>query len=262
MSGSSSTVVARQPAGRPSMRMTWRNLAFFHWPVDLQCIRALVPPALDVDTFDGRAWIGLVPFTMRDVGHTIWPWIPTMRHFHECNVRTYVSCGSVRGVYFFSLDATSRLAVWGARTFWHLNYKRSAIEISRRDDEVRYAVDRMDQPRAALRCVWRAGRPMPRSQPGELAHFLTERYSLLTVNRAGRPLQGRIHHHPWPLRQGEVIDLNDSLVSAAGINVASAGPPLVYHADEIRIEAWGLQPCSTSELTPRAGATLSNRPAD
>lgn len=224
------------------MRMRWMSLLFAHWPVPADEIRPLIPGALEIDTFDGDAWVGLVPFTMRNVGHTLWPWVPTMRHFHECNVRTYVTCNGVPGVWFFSLDATSRLAVWGARRFWHLNYQYSRMDLQREGDVVRYSVDRAGHPGARLRCTWRAGRPMPRSQPGELAHFLTERYSLFTIDSRGRPQRGRIWHEPWPLREAEMLEFDDGLVRAAGVAIPDQRPVL-YHVDALDMEAWDLEAC-------------------
>jgi uncharacterized protein YqjF (DUF2071 family) len=229
-----------RPSGRPAMRMTWLHLLFAHWPVPIESLRPLVPGALDIDAFDGRAWVGLIPFTMRGVGHTIWPWIPTMRRFHECNVRTYVSVKGIPGVYFFSLDAANRIAVWGARRFWHLNYQYSRMNLERDGDVMSYSVDRVGNPAARLRCAWRVGPRIPRSRPGELAHFLTERYCLYAIDRAGRPLRARIWHEPWPLRQAALLELDDGLVGSAGIEVTGE-PVSLLAADEMRVEAWGLE---------------------
>ena len=182
------------------MLMTWRSLLFIHWPVPAEALQPLVPEPLEIDTFDGRAWVGLIPFTMPSVRMTRLPTVPTTRRFHECNVRTYVTDRDQPGVYFFSLDAASRLAVWCARRFWHLNYCFSRIDVHQEGDVIHYAVDRAGNPAARMRCAWRRGSTREQSKPGELAYFLTERYMLYTVNRQGRLLGGRIWHRPWPLR--------------------------------------------------------------
>ena len=223
------------------MLMTWRSLLFIHWPVPAEALQPLVPEPLEIDTFDGRAWVGLIPFTMPRVRMTRLPVVPTTRRFHECNVRTYVTDRDQPGVYFFSLDATSRLAVWCARRFWHLNYRFSRIDVHQEGDVIHYAVDRAGDPAARMRCAWRGGSTREQSKPGELAYFLTERYMLYTVNRQGRLLGGRIWHRPWPLRDAELLELDDGLVWAAGITIPDE-TPVLYHADELHVRAWPLEP--------------------
>jgi len=228
------------------MRMRWSSLAFLHWPVESRAIRPMVPGSLSIDTFDGSAWVGLVPFTMPLVRHVGWPGVPTMRRFHECNVRTYVTCDGVPGVWFFSLDAASRLAVWGARRFWNLPYHHARIGLGRTGDRITYGVARSADARAALRCDWEAGAPLQPSKPGDLPHFLTERYCLYSVDRGGRLRRGRIRHDPWSLREARVIELEDGLVRAAGIDVGTnrrTNPPIAWHADDLHVDAWGLEKC-------------------
>ncbi|MHC5023234.1 MAG: YqjF family protein [Planctomycetota bacterium] len=232
---------AARPRGRPGIRFRWLHLLFAHWPVPADVLRPMVPDALDIDTHGGNAWVGLVPFTMRDVRHTWMPPIPTMHHFHECNVRTYVSREGEAGVWFFSLDAASRLAVWGARRRWNLNYLHARMSLVREGDTIRYAVQRAGEPEVSMRCTWTAGEARPRSTPGSLVHFLTERYQLYVVDRRGRPWRGRIWHEPWRLREATLESLEDDLVAAAGIDVSGAGPPHLLHADEIATQAWGLE---------------------
>src|SRR5579871_2268047 len=103
-----------------AMAMRWHDLAFLHWPVPAQTIRPLIPPALDVDSYDGKAWIGVVPFRMTGVRPRFVPSLPGLSAFPEINVRTYVTTGGKPGVWFFSLDAAHRLAVWTARRTFHL----------------------------------------------------------------------------------------------------------------------------------------------
>jgi len=228
---------------RPVMRMQWLHLLFIHYRVDASVLRPLIPACFDIDTFDGSGYVGLVPFTMRDVSPRLLPRIPLrgVTDFHECNVRTYVRSRGEPAVYFFSLDAQSRLGVWGARTFFHLPYFNARISLQRRDDEVRYTVDRTDHPRAAMRCRWRAGAPLAPSAPGSLSHFLTERYALVTTDRQGRPCIGHIEHVPWPLREASLLELDDGLLPAAGISPAGPPEPLLLHADRIDVRAHRLR---------------------
>jgi uncharacterized protein YqjF (DUF2071 family) len=250
----------------PIMRMRWRHLLFAHWAIDADKLRPLIPPALEIDTFQDRAWVGLVPFTMEDVSPTLLPPAPRSTQslwsalwggaikFHECNVRTYVyprgrgDDPASHGVWFFSLDATSRLAVWGARAFWGLPYQHARIHLHRdggaTGDVIDYGVDRVatsGQPRSSLRIRWRALDWLQQSQPGDLAHFLTERYCLYAM-RNGTLHRGTIQHRPWSLRAAELLALDDTLVRAAGITLDRPREPLVHHADELDVRAWRLAP--------------------
>ena len=226
------------------MYMTWQSLLFMHWRVPTDTLRPLIPEHFEIDTFDGSAWIGLIPFTMRNVRPAISgvrvPPVPTMHHFHECNVRTYITRGEQRGVWFFSLDAASKLAVIGARRLWNLNYIYSDMSLCRDGETIHYEVKRKANPATTMRCAWRVGDPLPQSQPGELAHFLTERYALFTVDRRGRPKIGCIRHEPWSLYSAEVLELDDHLVSAAEIDMDTAAPPTLHYAEHLEVQAWPL----------------------
>lgn len=232
------------------MRMQWGNLLFMHWPVPASELRPLIPNSLEIDEFDGTAWIGLIPFTMRDVLPAAVPHslklgdIPGFSAFHECNVRTYVhprGRPDLPGVWFFSLDAASRCGVWAAKRFFRLRYFHSRITLRREGDVVRYAVDRVHSPQASMTCEWRIGEPLPRSAPGELAHFLTERYMLFTTNGECELRCCHVAHEPWPLRRAELISLNDSLIRAAGIEIDQSQPPVLHYADVIDTRAWRLE---------------------
>ena len=244
---------APRPAGRWAMRMTWRHLLFMHWPVDPEHVQSLLPASLEVETFAGRAWVGLIPFLMENVRQRCMPELPTTRRFPECNVRTYVhprGRPDLPGVWFFTLDASSRLAVQVARRFWRLNYKFGKLGIERVGENLQYRVDRVDAPRAAMRCAWSIGAPMQPSQPGELRHFLTERYRLFAINRAGQACEGKIWHKPWPLREATLRSLDDQLVRAAGIEIDQAQLPVTWHSDVLDVEAWPIRRIFPSEPRP------------
>ncbi len=224
--------------------MRWLHLAFLHWPVEADAVRGLLPQGVELDTFGGHAWVGLVPFTMRDVRH-LTPLgrvgIPSATHFHECNVRTYVRAGrdAKPGVWFFSLDAASRLAVIGARTLWNLPYFFASMSLQRDGDLVSYRTTRSGGAHATLTAQWQAGAPLLPSVPGSLSHFLTERYALYSVGRSGAIFRGDINHPRWSLREARLLSLSDELVRAAGINVS--GEPIVWHADELAVDAFALR---------------------
>jgi uncharacterized protein len=241
-----------EPRPRGIMHMRWLSLMFMHWPVSMEAVRQMrpaVPDGLEIDTFEGCAWVGLVPFTMRDVRPACTPSIPGVSHFHECNVRTYVTHGGEPGVWFFSLDAVSRLAVWGARRFFKLPYHLADMSLDRRGDEVRYRTVRRGDRGAHLRCAWRAGKPLPCARPGELAHFLTERYCLYASDERGGLFRGKISHQPWSLRTAELLELDDGLLQAAGLSLPSdAPPPLLHHMDDLRVWSRWIEGISAPKL--------------
>lgn len=231
---------------RVAVRMSWTSLLFAHWRVPAEGVRARLPEGLVVDTFDGSAWIGLVPFRMTDCRFAGFGWVPGLSNFYECNVRTYVRAGERRGVWFYSLDAEHLPAVLGGRWMWNLNYVYSGFRVRETQDAVSYRLRRRPGPwaKAKTRIDWCIGDRRPTHEPGSLEHFLTERYSLFTQRRGGL-FVGRIHHPPWPLREAEVHELDDGLLAAAGFGDVTGPPESVLAAD--RIDVIG------EPLTPVAG---------
>ncbi|TVQ29883.1 MAG: DUF2071 domain-containing protein [Phycisphaeraceae bacterium] len=232
-----------RPRGMPVMKMRWESLLFAHWRIDASLLRPLVPEALDIETYDGSAWIGVIPFTMSGVRASFLPPIPGTHSFHELNVRTYVRPPGApehdAGVWFFSLDAASRLAVRGARLTFGLPYYDAGMRLDRRENEVRYTSRRTHRGAvdAEFEAVWTEGNPLPRTSPGSLEHFLTERYCLYALRR-GMLCRGRIVHEPWPLRSAEVSMWRSTMVKAIG--VAEPDEFAQAHllcADALRVEA-------------------------
>lgn len=213
--------------------MSWRHLLFLHWRVDPEQMQHLLPKGLEVDTFDGSAWIGLVPFQMDQVRFFSLPKIPTTSTFFECNVRTYVLQDGIPGVWFFSLDAASRLAVLGGRNLWKLNYIHAKFDVSIEGDRVDYTLARHDGTRSRIH--WTAGSELPKSEPGGLRHFLTERYYLY-ASQAGKIWRGPIWHEPWRLREAALHDLDDNLIAQTGIE--TEGEPALMAADPVDVLGW------------------------
>jgi uncharacterized protein YqjF (DUF2071 family) len=186
--------------------MRWEELLFVHWRVEAARIQRLLPPGLTVETFDGSAWLGVVPFRMAATRFRLLPAIPTAHTFPELNVRTYVRAGGTPGVWFFSLDAASRLAVEGARWQFGLPYFRARMVCRRQGEVVLYVSERCDRrgPAAAFAGNWRTvGEPRP-AVPGSLEHFLVERYCLFAMRRGGL-VRGDIAHVPWELAPAELL---------------------------------------------------------
>jgi uncharacterized protein len=161
------------------MTQTWHDLLFAHWPVDRRALRERVPPAFELDLFDGDAWLGIVPFHMTNVAPRAVPSLPWVSEFPELNVRTYVRVGDRPGIYFFSLDAGSAVAVQVARTFLNLPYYSAVMTVTAEERTITYESRREDAGSTArLRArYWPTG-PVFTATPGTLDYFLTERYCL------------------------------------------------------------------------------------
>lgn len=215
-----------RPDDRPQGFQRWRNLAFLHWEVPADAIQRLLPEGLTVDTFDSRAFVGVVPFTMRDVAPSWAPSVPGISNFHELNVRTYVHDGSRPAVWFFSLDAAGTVAVIAARAGWGLPYFRASMELDIQESEVRYqSKRRWPGPKPAdLSLHYRIGEPINDqgiAEPGTLEHFLAERYLLFAL-QGGALHVGQVHHKPYPLHRAEVITVEQTMTTAAGIPAEGA----------------------------------------
>jgi uncharacterized protein YqjF (DUF2071 family) len=208
----------------------WRALLFVHVTVPVARLRPRVPAALTIDTFAGHAYLGIVAFAMNGVR----PWrrlppVPTAAAFLETNVRTYVTHGGRAGVWFFSLDAASSLAVLGARAGFGLPYFRAAMSCAEHDGRVHYRTRRLwPGPRpATLDARYTPGEPLGHAQPGTLEHFLVERYTLFAL-RHGRLIRGDVQHAQYPLRRIRVETLSETLLAAASLPADGARAPDLY----------------------------------
>ncbi len=224
------------------MRQTWHDLLFAHWPLDPAALRPWIPPSLTVDCFDGRAWLGVVPFHMSGVTLRGVPSLPGLSAFAELNVRTYVTAGGKPGVLFFSLDAASRLAVEAARLTYHLPYYRARMAVRAEGEGVHYSSRRTDRRGRPAELVARYGPagPVVGSRPGSLDHFLTERYCLYAPVPDGRLCRAEIHHAPWPLQPGVATIERNTLAAAAGLD-QPPDPPLLHFARRLDVVVWPLR---------------------
>jgi uncharacterized protein YqjF (DUF2071 family) len=239
-----------EPDAQELMHQNWQHLLFLHWEVPPADLQKLLPLGLDLDTYEGKAYVGLIPFTLTGVRPILMPALPGISSFHEVNVRTYVhQQGRNPGVWFFSLDASSSLAVGAARMTYHLPYFHSRIEFD-------------EKPGAVPRFGFQAHRddergPMPahghfRYSPvegvaapaavGTLEHFLVERYILYSADDQHRLHRARVHHQPYPLQRAELHELDETLVWAAGIQ-RSQDVPLRHYAREVNVKIYGPEDC-------------------
>ena len=236
--------VAELPVGKGLMRMSWHDLLFMHWPVDANQLRQHLPDSLALDTFEGQAWIGIVPFRMSDVSLTGFPALPWLSRFPELNVRTYVvGPDGRRGVWFYSLDATNPIAVRGARWLYCLNYVDAEItceedDSSNGDPWIRYNSRRThrDQPCAKLRVDYRPTGPAFEAQPETLVDWLTSRYSLFSASNSGQLFRGDISHPPWQLCDAEAVTHENTMTEGIGVALP-ATEPLIHFARTTRVRA-------------------------
>lgn len=233
------------------MAMRWHDLLFMHWPVAPATLRPHVPAGLDIDTFDGRAWLAVVPFHMTGVRPRFLPAISGPGAFPELNVRTYVSApgpgGKPRpGVYFFTLDAASRLAVAAARASFHLRYLHARMSAAPDDGWTCYHSTRIHraQPAAEFRARYRPIGPATAQQPGSLVSFITDRYCLYSSSPSGRIYRAEIHHPPWELAPAEASVEVNTMAAPLGVDLGAierAEPgrwPLLHFARRMDVVAW------------------------
>jgi uncharacterized protein YqjF (DUF2071 family) len=225
------------PRGPWLMTQTWSDLLFAHWPVAPRTLATHVPPRFTLDLFDGTAWIGIVPFQMSNVGIRGVPWASA---FPELNVRTYVRVGGRAGVYFFSLDAASAMAVAAARLLLNLPYYQATMTVSSDESGVWYASDRRrrDAGSAALRVEYQPAGPASSSAAGSLEYFLTERYCLYHVGRSGRSYRLDIHHRPWMLRSAHAQFGINTMTRELNIDLPTSAPLLHFSLRQDVVAWW------------------------
>ena len=235
-----------RPPGGAVMHQTWSDLLFLHWRLPLAAVRPLVPSRLDVDTFEDHAWVGLIPFTVSGARLRWLPPVPLLSSFHEVNVRTYVHYqGRDPGVWFFSLDASSQVAVEVARRWYKLPYRFAQIGFQVEEAQgpplstprrIGFVSRRVSGDPPELDVRYGAGDfPRP-AAPGTLEHFLVERYILYAQGEDGL-YQARVHHAAYPLQAGVVEHLRERLVAAAGLQRPESDP-LMHYASGVEVEVF------------------------
>jgi uncharacterized protein len=218
--------------------MRWHDLLFLHWPIRPDVIRPMIPRPLDLDTFDGWGWIGVVPFCMTGVRPR---YLPMALAFPELNVRTYVKTPGRSGVWFFSLDAASWIAVRAARAWYGLPYYDARMSVQMEGDAVRYHSARIHDRAAPAEfsASYRPTAPAYRAAPGTLDHWLTERYCLYAAGNRDRIFYGDIHHETWPLQPAEVELRVNTMTRQIGIELPDT-KPISHFARYQGVVAWPL----------------------
>ena len=235
-----------EPQQQVVMYQNWHHLLFLHWEVPVADLQALLPAGLTVDTFEGKAYVALVPFTVTGVRPVLLPPLPGVSSFHEVNVRTYVHRGGKDpGVWFFSLDASSAIAVEAARAAYHLPYFKSEIDFGASDGALP-VIDfdaRRDDKRgtspANAHIRYRAEEgALLAARPGSIEHFLMERYILYAEDSSRQLWRARVHHQPYPIQRAEVLELDETLVWASRIRKPES-VALRHYAREVNVKVYG-----------------------
>ena len=210
-----------------AVKMNWHHLLFAHWPISCDQLRPHVPSSLRLDKYDGRAWVGLVPFRMTGIRMRRLPPMPTVSRFCELNVRTYVNDGRRHGVWFLSLDATSRLAVALARRWYRLNYRRAAIRWRHDGRSVHFASHGLHGA-GDFEATYRPVGARHEAKAGSFEHFLTERYLLWAQGNSGELYKARVDHPLWQLQKAEATIEANTMAESVGLELPPVHPHLLY----------------------------------
>lgn len=229
----------------PVMFQTWRELLFLHWAYDPAEIHRTLPPGLQVDTYQDKAYLGLVPFYMRDVRPRFCPTVPGLSNFLEINLRTYVyDEQGVAGVWFYSLDANQWLAVQLARTFFKLPYCYAKMSATKSQaGEISYqSWRRGSDPALTSRFRYRAAGPLRQAEPGSLEFFLVERYILFAdLTSRGQLSTGQVYHAPYSICAAEVPLWDAQLIALDGLAEPGRPPDHVLMSPGVTVDIFALQ---------------------
>ncbi|MEM6823320.1 MAG: DUF2071 domain-containing protein [Verrucomicrobiota bacterium] len=237
----------QQPNRRPAMLQEWHHLLFLHWEVNPELIQATLPDGLRVDTYEGKAYIGLVPFFMKRVRPNGLPCFPWLSNFQECNVRTYVSGPQGPGVWFYSLDCNQPIAVEIARGLFHLSYFHAQMDSSIEAGWVDYETLRTDRSslnkqKTVSRFRYGTDGKLKEAVPESFEFFLVERYLLYTAQFSRRRLySGRVWHQPYQIGKTGLEIWDDKLLQIAGFKSPGRAPDHVCYTRKVNVSIFGLQ---------------------
>lgn len=235
------------PPGLALMRQRWAGLLFLHWPVDPAGIAERLPPGLHVDTFEGSAWLGVVPFFMHRVRPVGMPPVPWLSWFMELNVRTYVhDADGNPGVWFFSLECNQPLAVAIARRFFHLPYQHAAMRSTKCGGHMQYRSRRETAGSLDADFVYQIPTSTQPAVPGSLEWFLVERYLLFSANPAGELFCGRVRHHPYQLTPARCTRWSTEPLRLDGFPEPTGPPASMLAAAPVDVKIFPLRRCMAS----------------
>lgn len=230
-----------RPAGRPIMQQTWNDLLFASWPVPDSFLRAMVPPNLDLDHFEGRCWITITPLEMCDVGLTTLPSVFAFKPFLELNLRTYVIHEDTRGVFFFSLDTNNTFVARMARRWYHLPYFESVMSMQK-GESIAFSSSRRGTKEGdgVFGCSYFPRGESFQSTSGSLEEWLTERYALFTSHGDNQTRRAAIHHPRWTLFRADAV-VNENTLPYFPRDPSLPGKPLFLYSQSLKVDVWSPQ---------------------
>jgi len=242
------------PEGSWTIAQSWEDLLFLHWRVEAVALRRLVPEELTLDEHDGSAWLGITPFLITGFRLRGTLPVPVVSSFPELNVRTYVTAEEKPGIWFFSLDTPSLLAVEAARAAYRLPYFYSRASLERKAHRIEFTSARRHGERPfVFEAAYRpAGGEAHEPQPDTLEHFLTERYCLYAYDERGLH-RAEIHHPPWELRPADV-EIRLNTMPPDGVELDRA-EPLCHLPERQDVVIWPLEDAAARKAGPGAGST-------
>jgi uncharacterized protein len=233
----------RRPQQHPRVYQSWHDILFLHWTCKPEDIQQALPPGLHVDTFNGKAWLGIVPLRMTGLRFAKTPPLPWISSCLEINVRTYVHDEQGRpGVWFFSLDCNRWPAVVSGRALYKLNYQLAKMEFEKTGKKITYHALRNGEQQQE-RIAFRIRDPLPKPEPGSLEFFLVERYLMFSASkRHDRLYSAQIHHAPYELLQPDVGHWQQAAFIWNGASQFPKPPDHVLYSPGVKVEIFGLKP--------------------
>lgn len=227
------------PKGPWIMMQKWEHLLFMHWPVREDLIKNHLPPGLELDTYDGNAWISIIPFKVSAMRLRKMPKLPYFGCFLELNVRTYVKKDKKAGVYFFSLDTSKLLAAAGGRIAT-LSYYYAKMNMKKERDQIIFSSVRKGKSTSGFKASYRPAADPFHPEKESLDYWLMERYFLYSY-RYGKLFRGDIHHRKWEVQKAEA-DVKKQTMTAFLGEKTSYTKPLFHYARSKQALFWMVKP--------------------
>jgi len=228
------------PEGKWVMKQTWHDLLFAHWPVDIKQLQALVPEQLELDVWEGTAWLSAASFNVNNMRIRYLPPLPYIKSFRELNIRTYVRYKGIPGIYFFSLDASNLLAVQCAKMAG-LPYLHANIILNKSlQSECYFKSERIDRHSQSHYAIFEAeylpDNKIFYAEAGTLTYWLAERYRMYYMKNEVMAID--LHHLPWPLQQVQLNIQQNSALTQLAPQIAFTAPPMHTYTRKLDALVW------------------------
>ncbi|MAH91504.1 MAG: hypothetical protein CMA11_07020 [Euryarchaeota archaeon] len=227
------------PEKAHSLVQEWRNLTFMHWEVEPQNLAPHIPKGLEIDLFEGKAYVGAIPFEMRNVRPRLLPSLPGVSTFPEFNIRTYVKKNGIPGVLFLTLDAQSRVTCWHAPRSYGLPYRYAKCSLKITDKEYAWK-SRRSSDGVILEGKCKLKGEQRQAEKDSLEYFLFERYSLYTEHKKKLHMAYTLHK-PWTFQDGEVEIVENTLTESFNLNIDVMKPQYIHASKGVYVHTWSIE---------------------